>query len=96
MLGRWGRSGTFAPSQKGLLVRAAPEAGGTGGGGDIRKGGKGRWTEGRGARASTRESLGLCWETGPHKGGGVSFQDDKDPVAPGREKTHRRRKTLSC
>ena len=64
MLGTQDRSGTFTPSQKGLLDRAAPEAGRTGGGGDVRKVGKGKWTEGCGVQASTRESLRLCWETG--------------------------------
>lgn len=95
VLGRGGRSGTFAPSRKGLLVRAAPQAGGTGGGGDIRNAGKGRWTEGTGAWASTQESLRLCWETGPQKGGCPSKMTGIQGHQA-EKKTHKRRKTLSC
>lgn len=43
-----------SPSQKGLLDGAAPEADGAGGGGEIRKVDKGRWTE-------LRRSLGQHW-----------------------------------
>ena len=64
MLGTQDRSGTFTPPQKGLPDRAAPEAGRTGGVGDMRKVGKGKWPEGCGVQASTRDSLRLGWETG--------------------------------